>query len=205
MALLATLIAFVACEPPPDPNVPQVADDTLNIVALASRISSGPADFDVAEFIKLRGSWESFSSYVGEVSAYDDTLGKLYAAIAPLGQFTTKTVKLDFAGVTGRNIADSSLDAANSRGYKNTLAAVRLPADMVRIGDYAFAGCAKLERIVFLGSAPPLVGSKALDGIGKDGVTLVVPKGAESAFESLKAAIQSGNAGIAVSLVTGEE
>lgn len=194
---------IIACDTPPDPNVPSVVDDTMNIVALQSRISSGPADFDVTDYVKLRGSWESFSSSVGEVSAYADPLGKLYYAIAPLGQFTAKTIKLDLSRVTGSAVADGVRDAAGSRSYKNVLAALKLPADMTRIGAYSFAGCAKLERIVFLGSGPPLLGEKALDGIGEDGLMLVVPRGTESAFQGLKAALEIE--GVTVTISEGAE
>jgi hypothetical protein len=198
-------VLLIGCkDEPPDPNLFQPVDDTLNITQLSTGIASAPADFDVSDYIKLRGSWESFSSFVGEVSPYADPLGKVYYAISPLGQFTTKTIKLDFSRITGRNIANSGREAADSRGYKTVLAAIRLPADIERIGDRAFNGCANLTRIVFLGRAPPLLGSYALSGISVDKeLIIVVPPGTEGAYQSFKTAREAE--GALVTLISGGE
>jgi hypothetical protein len=85
------------------------------------------------------------------------------------------------------------------------LAAIRLPADIERIGNYSFDGCAKLTRIVFLGRAPPVLGSHALSGISEgEELFIVVPPGTEGAYESFRAALEAELGG-EVALISGGE
>jgi hypothetical protein len=134
-----------------------------NITQLTDAISSNPAAFDTSDFIKMKGSWEDFSSKAGEVSAYDDPLGKLYYALRPVASFTTKKVMLDFSNVSGRNIIDSNPvnSSSSSRPARNVISAIRFPADMQDIGAYSFAGCASLTDVFFTGETRPQIGGGA--------------------------------------------
>jgi hypothetical protein len=180
--------------------MPQETDDTLNITELAGKIAAGPGDFDVSGYVALRGSWESFAGSAGAGAPYDDPLGKLYAALAPLGQHTTKKISLDFTRVTGRNIADGAPVLPAVRTYKDVLRAVKLPEDMGRIGAFAFTGCASLDTLVFTGDAPPEIGGDAFAGI-KSPLTLEVPAGAEGDYQTLIDILEGG--GIEVALAAG--
>jgi hypothetical protein len=187
--LLSLITLFIACDQP-DPNMPQVVDDTLNITELTNAIAAGPGDFDVSGYVKLRGSWESFAGAAGVVAANDDPLGKLYAAIAPLQQQANKTIMLDLSRVSGGNIADTPYVALSGRSYKTAIRAIKLPADMISIGGYSFNGCGNLETITFTANTPPTIPVSALTGVSAN-LTLEVPPGMESHYAALKTSLEA--------------
>jgi hypothetical protein len=174
---LLSSIAVIACDQPPDPNMPPVIDDTYNITELANFIAASPNAVEEAQVYRMKGSWESFS-------ASGDPLGKLYAAIAPLGQFTMKKIALDFSPVTGGNIADSP--AGVVRSYKAVLRAVTFPEGIQTIGAYSFNGCANLNEITFSGGAPPAIAGTAFTGIANP-VTIHIPAGTTTAYNTIRA------------------
>jgi hypothetical protein len=173
---------------PPDPNVPQIIDDTMNITQLHELLHSAPANFDDTKYVKLKGSWESLENT-------NDPLGNLYDAIAPLGDYTTKKIMLDFTKMDGRNIKDGSLSIANTRTFKNVIKAVRFPEDMETIGDYAFFGCESLDTITFSASVPPAIGVSSFRNINNT-VTIYVPLGTTDNYLSLKSTLQSNGAAV---------
>jgi hypothetical protein len=159
---LSLILLFAACEDtPPDPNPPYVPPDGMyNITQLTDAISSRPEAFDTSDFIKMKGSWQDFSSRQGEVSAYDDPLGKLYYALVKLDANTTRKIMLDFSNVSGRSISDSTPvnSTLSSRPARNAIKALIFPADMQSIGAYSFAGCGSLEEVIFQGESRPVIG-----------------------------------------------
>jgi hypothetical protein len=185
------LIINCSFDSPPDPNVEQPVDDTMNITQLKELLASSPASFDDTKYVKLKGSWESFENTT-------DPLGNLYDAIAPLGSFTTKKIMLDFTKVNGQNIKDGTLSIANSRGDNKTIIkAVIFPEDMETIGDYSFFGCTSLDTITFTASAPPDIGAASFRNINST-VTIYVLVGTTDNYLSLKTTLQSN--GIAVTI-----
>ncbi|GHV75487.1 hypothetical protein AGMMS49942_03080 [Spirochaetia bacterium] len=182
LVILCAVILLLGCDDsPPDPNMPVVVDDTLNITQLTELISTAPAAIDETVYYRMKGSWESFA-------ALDDPLGKLYAAIAPLGRFTAKTIRLDFSLVTGRNIADGTYAAASSRSYKGVLAGVKFPDDMQTIGAYAFYECVNLSELTFAGAAPPAIAPTAFTDIHNP-VQVWIPEGAAANYAAFTTTI----------------
>jgi hypothetical protein len=173
------LIANCSLDSPPDPNVEQPVDDTLNITTLTDAIAENPKSFDVSLFIKMKGSWESFGD-----TASGDPLGKLYAAIAPLeSQGTGKKIKLDFSLVNGSNITDTPYGQPLwARSFKGALQAVIMPPTLLSIGAYSFYRCTGLETIIFSAESPPVISPTALEGVGA--LILEVPAGSKSAYEA---------------------
>jgi hypothetical protein len=184
------LITNCSLDEPPDPNVPQIIDDTMNITQLNELLHAAPNSFDGTQYVKLKGSWESFEKT-------DDPLGNLYDAIAPLGTFTAKKIMLDFTKVNGQNIKGSTLSMANSRASKNVIKAVRFPEDMETIGDYSFYGCASLDTITFTAAVPPTIGVSSFRNINNT-VTIYVPLGTTDNYLSLKTTLQSNGAAVTI-------
>jgi hypothetical protein len=176
--LLMLSLLFAACDQPPDPDMPRPVRDAYNITEFADAILAG---LDVSGYIKLEGSWESFASPT-------DPLGKLYTAVSPLYNIDKK-IKLDFTKVTGSNIAVTGYVTANTRGGKTVIEAIKLPAEMTRIGEYSFWDCSNLELIVFNGNMPPEIPVSALTGVHSP-LTLLVPNGMGSNYAALKANLE---------------
>jgi hypothetical protein len=161
---LLLVLLLAACDVPPDPNPPYVPPDGLwGIAELTDEIDARPQSFDTGDWIKMKGSWESFSSRAGEVGAYDDPLGKLYRALVRLQQSTAKKIQLDCSAVNGGNIPDSTPVNASleSRPARDVISQLRFPADMTTVGAYAFYGCGSLTDVFFTGGARPELGAAA--------------------------------------------
>jgi hypothetical protein len=111
----------------------------------------------------MKGSWEDFASKQGEVSAYADPLGKLYAALVKLQNNTAKKIMLDFSNVSGKSISDSGPEnsSLSSRPARGVISALRFPADMQNVGAYSFSGCDSLAEVFFTGETRPAIGSGA--------------------------------------------
>ena len=66
----------------------------------------------------------------------------------------------------------------------NKLSAVVLPANLLKISDYAFSGCASLELIECHAIEPPLISPSVFEGVEKNDVALVVPIEAIEAYKN---------------------
>ena len=156
--ILFLALVLASCDQPPDPNRPVRIDDTLSIAQLTNAIGAAPEDFDTGPYIKLRGAWTDFAQA-------GDPLGALYYAVAPLGVFTAKKIKLDLRLITGIAIDNSDYLSVEQRAHKEVFEAVIFPAGITYIGNYAFYGCTGLSTLAFTGGTPPTISSNALSGI----------------------------------------
>jgi hypothetical protein len=167
----------------------------MNITQLKESLASSPASFDDTQYVKLKGSWESFEN-TNDPAGYDP-VGNLYDAIAPLGTFTAKKIMLDFTKVNGQNIKVSTHSIAASRASKNVIKAVRFPEDMETIGDYSFFGCASLDTITFTSAVPPAMGVSSFRNINNT-VTIYVPLGTTDNYLSLQSTLQYNGAAVTI-------
>ncbi|MDR0526469.1 MAG: leucine-rich repeat domain-containing protein [Spirochaetaceae bacterium] len=193
-------LLFNCDDSPPDPNPPfKPADDRVNIAEFGQRIN----EFNLEEPVKLKGSWESFKSGAREVYPNADSLGKLYKAIEPLAN-SNLTIALDFSYVTGENIEDTAggITSYNWRKPNGRSPAIRriiLPADMHRIGNYAFYQCDNLAAISFSGSAAPNISDTAFERSSNKTMNWFVPSGAQANYSSLKSQFEARGFSINIS------
>ncbi len=65
----------------------------------------------------------------------------------------------------------------------NTLPSIVIPSTVTTIGNNAFASCYYLTKMQCDATTPPVVGSGAFDGIGKENLTLEVPEQSVSLYQ----------------------
>jgi len=193
------LIALLQCgfDEPPDPNPPYIPPDTtVNVEELEALLANETEnELDLDDYVVMRGSWESFESAEGEfLYPQADPLGKLYHAIAPLGN-AGKTIMLDFSKVNGQNIkrSDVSIVYNNWRkpgGKPPALKAIILPKDMGRIGEYSFYQCDKLSTVTFLSDKPPVIPSSAFERSNNQELTFIIPAGTQDNYQALITAME---------------
>ncbi|MDR2803483.1 MAG: leucine-rich repeat protein [Treponema sp.] len=80
---------------------------------------------------------------VSNMASGNDSLGALFEA------FNGKYVTLDMSAVAGDTIADVVAGTEKIRNYKDCLVSIKLPAALVKIGDYSFNNCVSLKSVVF--------------------------------------------------------
>lgn len=154
---------------------------------LASKIATCPARLKLVGTI-TSSEFEALRSHATEIKALDladltiKGAGDLANAIpsnafAPNGMAMSALQSIVLPSAL-RNIE------ANAFYRCAALTEITIPASVGYIGNSALSSCVKLNKIVAEGTVPPMLGNISPFPANAAGITLEVPSGAESAYES---------------------